>query len=123
MNSYARIFVINVVTRFCLPTLLSCKSLDKFHDCKSPIWSFNNDIPFHLKMSCFIVLQIFLQDQIWLLLPFGLRLNLAFICSLWRWLVRFLPACHKRDIVYPQKWADARSYRDSIKHTHANFLV
>ena len=33
----------------------------------------------------------------------------------------FVPACHKRDIVYPQKWADARSYRDLIKHTYANF--
>ena len=32
----------------------------------------------------------------------------------------FVPACHKRDIVYPQKWADViRSYKD--KHTHANF--
>ena len=36
----------------------------------------------------------------------------------------FVPACHKRDIVYPQKWALAaaiRSYRDLIKRIHANF--
>ena len=39
----------------------------------------------------------------------------AVYCVAW---LAFVPACHKRDIVYPQKWALAaaiRSYRDSIK--------